>query len=70
MHSCRRSYSVVAVSLITCLFSSMLLGQESELAALSSWVAIDAPTGHEHLATEQIQREYAGWSRDAYGNLS
>ncbi|MBL4728094.1 MAG: hypothetical protein JKY40_01820 [Gammaproteobacteria bacterium] len=46
-----------------------LLAQESELAALSSWVAIDAPTGHEHLAIEQIQNEFAGWDRDSYGNL-
>lgn len=70
MHSRRRRNSVVAISLFTFLFGSMLFAQEAELAALSSWVAIDAPTGHEHLATEQIQREYAGWSRDSYGNLS
>ena len=25
--------------------------QESDLTTLSSWVAVDAPTGHEHLAT-------------------
>ena len=51
------------------LFSAGLLAQESELVALSSWVAIDAPTGHEHLAIEQIQSEYTGWDRDSYGNL-
>ena len=52
------------------LFSTSLLAQEFDLYALSSWVAIDAPTGHEHLAIEQIQSEYAGWERDSYGNLA
>lgn len=52
------------------LFASNLVAQDSELAALASWVAIDAPTGHEYLAIEKIQNEYAGWTRDSYGNLS
>ena len=59
----------VSVSMFAFLFGTVLFAQESELAALSSWVAIDAPTGHEHLAIGQIQSEYAGWNRDSYGNL-
>ncbi len=43
--------------------------QNSDVAELSSWVALDAPTGHEHLATELIQLKYNGWNRDRYGNL-
>ena len=48
----RHSRNTVAVSASTFafLFGTVLFAQESELAALSSWVAIDAPTGHEHLA--------------------
>ena len=66
---CSRSIALVSAPMFAFLFGATLLGQESELAALSSWVAIDAPTGHEHLAVEQIQNEYAGWNRDSYGNL-
>lgn len=60
---------LVSSSMFALLFSGGLLAQESELAALSSWVAIDAPTGHEHLAIEKIQIEYTGWDHDSYGNL-
>ncbi|MFT4817075.1 MAG: putative aminopeptidase FrvX [Pseudohongiellaceae bacterium] len=66
---CCRRISIISSSMFAFLFSAGLLAQESELAALSSWVAIDAPTGHEHLAIEQIQSEYTGWDRDSYGNL-
>ena len=59
------------------LFASMLVllsvasnAQQSDVELLSGWVALDAPTGHEHLATDLIQQEYAGWNRDRYGNLS
>jgi len=61
--------SVGAVLTSMFLFGTIALAQESELAALSSWIAIDAPTGHEHLAIEQIRSEYAGWNRDSYGSL-
>ena len=44
--------------------------QETETAILASWLALDAPTGHEHLATVPIQQRYAGWQRDRYGNLT
>ena len=66
---CSRSIALVSAPMFAFIFGATLLAQESELAALSSWVAIDAPTGHEHLAIEQIQNEYAGWNRDSYGNL-
>ena len=69
MLSCRR-ISIISSSMFMFLFSTSLLAQEFDLDALSSWVAVDAPTGHEHLAIEQIQSEYAGWERDSYGNLA
>jgi putative aminopeptidase FrvX len=49
------------------LFSGVLSAQLDDIA---SWVGLDAPTGHEHLATDLIQQKYAGWSKDRYGNLA
>ena len=43
-------------------------GQETA-AALRSWIALDAPPGWEHLATDQILKAMPGWRRDALGNL-
>ena len=43
--------------------------QESESDVLSSWVALNAPTGHEHLATGPLSRQLDGWSVDRNGNL-
>jgi putative aminopeptidase FrvX len=37
--------------------------------ALRSWIALDAPPGWEHVATEQISAAMSGWTRDALGNL-
>ena len=38
-------------------------------AALRSWIALDAPPGWEHIATDQILKAMPGWRRDALGNL-
>src|SRR5215813_3840982 len=38
-------------------------------AALRSWIALDAPPGWEHLATDSIMRAMPAWQRDALGNL-
>lgn len=40
-----------------------------DAAALRSWIALDAPPGWEHLATDQILKAMPGWRRDALGNL-
>ncbi len=37
--------------------------------ALSSWIALDAPPGWEHVATDSIMRAMPAWKRDALGNL-
>lgn len=55
---------------VAVLFSVVSYAQESDIALLAGWIALDAPTGHEHLATDLIQQQYAGWNRDRYGNLS
>jgi len=33
-------------------------------------VALDAPTGHEHLATEAIQQQLGGWNHERFGSLT
>lgn len=40
-----------------------------EAAILASWVALDAPTGHEHLGTGPLQNLVSGWRVDRNGNL-
>ena len=67
---CNSRISVISASLFSILFGTNLYAQEAELRALASWIAIDAPTGHEHLATEAIMDVYAGWDRDSYGNVT
>ncbi|HEY8411177.1 MAG TPA: M28 family peptidase, partial [Pyrinomonadaceae bacterium] len=37
--------------------------------ALRSWIALDAPPGWEHLATDVISKAMPEWRRDALGNL-
>ena len=66
----KRHLLVVSTLLLTLPVGQSLSAQVSEVELLSSWVAIDAPTGHEHLAMELIEEEYTGWERDSYGNLS
>ena len=46
------------------------LAQDSAPEKLASWVALDAPTGHEHLATGPIRAELDGWELDRAGNLT
>lgn len=44
--------------------------EQASARALRSWLALDAPPGWEHLATDVIAPAMAGWQRDALGNLS
>jgi putative aminopeptidase FrvX len=41
----------------------------SDAAALRGWIALDAPPGWEHVATDRILKTMPGWRRDALGNL-
>src|SRR5687768_12589668 len=49
--------------------ASPALSQRRAVDAIATWIALDAPVGHEHLATDIIRRELPGWSRDRMGNL-
>jgi putative aminopeptidase FrvX len=44
--------------------------QRRAVDAIATWIALDAPTGREHYATDVIRRELQGWTRDAMGNLT
>ena len=47
-----------------------IAAQEPAADVIASWIALDAPTGHEHLAIESIQRNFNGWEKGRYGNLA
>jgi putative aminopeptidase FrvX len=57
------------ILLFSLFHSGCLLAQSPDADLLASWVALDAPTGHEHWATDALQTAYPGWQRDRYGNL-
>lgn len=46
-----------------------LAAQNGSDLSLARWVALDAPPGHEYLATDVIMAAMPGWKRDALGNL-
>src|ERR1043166_7235204 len=50
-------------------FSSVTQDGGDSSSALRDWIALDAPPGWEHLATDRIMRAMPGWKRDALGNL-
>src|SRR6185295_7606859 len=50
-------------------FSSVAQDGGDGASALRDWIALDAPPGWEHVATDSIMRAMPGWKRDALGNL-
>jgi putative aminopeptidase FrvX len=42
---------------------------ETSRESLASWVALDAPLGYEHFATDRLAESLSGWQRDRQGNL-
>src|SRR4030095_10775542 len=61
--------SLLAVTFQSTSHSSNLAENGDDLAALSSWIALDAPPGWEHRATDVIQKAIPGWQKDQLGNL-
>ena len=47
----------------------LAIAQQPSAELLASWVAMDAPTGHEHHATAPLMKSLDGWSVDRTGNL-
>jgi len=62
-------FKTCSILLFSMHVSTPTLAQSSPGDALASWVALDAPTGHEHWATDALQANYSGWQKDRYGNL-
>src|SRR5687768_13509758 len=57
------------VSLFVVTPESLSQNGPGPLTQLRSWLALDAPPGWEHRATDVIMRAMPGWQRDALGNL-
>lgn len=57
------------VSIFALIFSFPLKALASDVESLASWVALDAPTGYEHLATNPLMDQLEGWSVDKNGNM-
>lgn len=64
-----KRFYTCSILLFSILHSTLSLAQSSAGDVLASWVALDAPTGHEHWATDALMARYSGWQRDRYGNL-
>src|ERR1043165_786009 len=66
-----RFLKTVVLSFALLLSFSVAFAQDaqSDARALRSWIALDAPPGWEHLATDVIRKSMPGWQRDALGNL-
>lgn len=72
----RRAASPHWIFALAALFAAPLAAQSivapaasATRRALVSWQSLDAPTGHEDLATIPLERALQGWRRDASGNL-
>src|SRR4051812_11547652 len=65
----RRPALLTLAALLSLFSTSHSFAQDgpSLSSRLRSWLALDAPPGWEHRATDSLRR--AGWSRDALGNL-
>lgn len=48
------------VSIFALIFSFPLKALASDVESLASWVALDAPTGYEHLATNPLMDQLEG----------
>lgn len=69
-----RSSSFLVLTLALLLSLSVAVAQDgrdaqNDARALRSWIALDAPPGWEHLATDVILKSLPGWRRDALGSL-
>src|SRR5688500_4570008 len=68
----RRAVLLTLAALLTLFcFTSESTAQDGPgvFTRLRSWIALDAPPGWEHRATDVIMRNMPGWQRDALGNL-
>ncbi|HKG58603.1 MAG TPA: hypothetical protein VKB05_02405 [Pyrinomonadaceae bacterium] len=55
--------------LLVCSFDLVAQNGVHNTDVLRDWIALDAPPGWEHVATDSIMRAMPGWKRDVLGNL-
>ncbi|MGY8986565.1 MAG: M20/M25/M40 family metallo-hydrolase [Sphingomonadales bacterium] len=61
--------------IFTCILTFVIIGspqvnaQSHDVDTLASWVGLNAPTGHEHLATGPLMDRMSGWSVDSHSNM-
>lgn len=71
----RRTFSSIRLMclrlpiLLLSMIPAVGMSQNSAIPAIAGWVALDAPTGHEHLAIQALEESLDGWHRDRSGNL-
>jgi putative aminopeptidase len=70
--ACSRA-SALLILVLCCshaaVFAQSPQSNEAQLKALSTWIALDAPPGWEHVATDTLMKTLPGWTRDSSGNL-
>jgi len=67
-----RRVAMISTIVVLCSYSTsaqQVSEVKQEQTALASWLALDAPPGWEHLATDVLLKTLPGWQRDAIGNL-
>ena len=62
-----RNHRLLAI-VVAAAFSARVASSQSN-AAVASWIALDAPPGHEAAAAAQLTRALPGWTSDRWGNV-
>jgi len=62
-----RSHRLLALVAAAALSARVASSQSN--AAVASWIALDAPPGHEPAAAAQLLRALPGWTADRWGNV-
>jgi putative aminopeptidase FrvX len=65
----KSNLALATLLVLACSFNFAAQNGGNSAAALNSWIALDAPPGWEHVATDSILKAMPGWKRDALGNL-
>ena len=60
---------LASLLVLACAFNLAAQNGGNSAAALSDWIALDAPPGWEHVATDSIMKAMPGWKRDVLGNI-
>jgi putative aminopeptidase len=67
-----RRVAPISMFVVLCLLSTITSNSQGvppTQSVLAAWIALDAPPGWEHLATNTLMKAMPGWKRDQLGNL-